>query len=955
MISIEAHRAAIGRFYGKAKIQNKSVTMKGVDNLTLFLLIITIILSMICYIFSIGIIMYICYDHFIPHILQLMILYGSSIYGICMYLNLLVTMFQKTMNEHVLMRESSADKTLIQCKYADTFVLNTSVLDGRDRKSPDVEMKFCVENGQIYFLIDEKTCNIDSEMIYNIIVKICSYILILACISFWLYVSYTVFMNKSVINSHFNNYIGHENNTQNNLELYLLNHLKLAQLLIDGDVESNPGPVTNNIETPKRVGRPKKGSKGFNLKPKKLDFTSGVDNNRPTSSTSTTTSVDIAGIINNTYLNNIDYSLVTGDTINRNFPVRLRNEGVNVCFFNSIIQALYSLPLFHTYLEQTSIDDNILNKLKDLFQTMRNTNEIVQTSTYIRALENDFTGYTFGIQYDAEECLRKILEICYPYCHESTADPDYDSNKFIFRVKFNETLECEQRLGGCGTVQDKYEHHQILKLKIEETLDFQSVEHILTYYNGDNMPEDYRCQLGPSGGCNTINSCTKQSLLYELKDVLVIQLLIYSYDALGRKRKLFPNLNIERTITPFEKYNLQAIIWHHGASLESGHYTAMVKHNRQWIHISDTDITYPIKFSCNSHEQSDVPYLLFYTKDVTNVNNNISLNTDTFTTETESIDFTIHDRKRSYEVSIEDLDEDNLNSTKMSKLEKDSDSENKLGKMETFIDLGDETEISLEDENVNENDNGKFNFGKRKSNFSDKKTEYMRNVRKTDEGRDKNQACARAGMQKIRSTPQGREKNRAQSEKIRSTPQGQTKHNEAEKKRNEKIRNTEKGKMKQRDTDRISKENIRNTAKTEHSEKLATLPFPPVITDELEKECIKNYIKETSPESLKTIECGICGEAVRNSSDFVENKMIYNIPHRDLLSTEHSEENLEEYIIDELLLSPGGVQNGQTVNCCKKCLNYLDKEKLPPLSIANNFQIGKTPPELTDLTIPEKL
>ena len=735
MISIEAHRAAIGRFYGKAKIQNKSVTMKGADNLTLFLLIITIILSMICYIFSIGIIMYICYDHFIPHILQLMILYGSSIYGICMYSNLLVNMFEKTMNEHILMRESSADKTLIQCKYvdtfvldmsvldmfqkmknehvlmresspliqckyADTFVLNTSVLDGRDRKSPDVEMKFCVENGQIYFLIDEKTCNIDSEMIYNIIVKICSYILILACISFWLYVSYTVFMNKSVINSHFNNYIGHENNTQNNLELYLLNHLKLAQLLIDGDVESNPGPVTNNIETPKRVGRPKKGSKGFNLKPKKLDFTSGVDNNRPTSSTSTTTPVDIAGIINNTYLNNIDYSLVTGDTINRNFPVRLRNEGVNVCFFNSIIQALYSLPLFHTYLEQTSIDDNILNKLKDLFQTMRNTNEIVQTSTYIRALENDFTGYTFGIQYDAEECLRKILEICYPYCHESTADPDYDSNKFIFRVKFNETLECEQRLGGCGTVQDKYEHHQILKLKIEETSDFQSVEHILTHYNGDNMPEDYRCQLGPSGGCNTINSCTKQSLLYELKDVLVIQLLIYSHDALGRKRKLFPNLNIERTITPFEKYNLQAIIWHHGASLESGHYTAMVKHNGRWIHISDTDITYPIKFSCNSDEQS-VPYLLFYTKDVTNVNNNISLNTDTFTAETESIDFTIHDRKRSYEVSIEDLDEDNFNSAKMSKLEKDSDSGNKIDKVETFIELGDETEISLEDENVN--------------------------------------------------------------------------------------------------------------------------------------------------------------------------------------------------------------------------------------------------------------
>ena len=64
---------------------------------------------------------------------------------------------------------------------------------------------------------------------------------------------------------------------------------------------------------------------------------------------------------------------------------------------------------------------------------------------------------------------------------------------------------------------------------------------------------------------------------------------------------------------------------------------------------------------------------------------------------------------------------------------------------------------------------------------------------------------------------------------------------------------------------------------------------------------------------------------------------------------------MEEYVHDDLLLSPGGVQNDQTVNCCKKCLNYLRKEKLPPLSIANNFQIGTTPPELTGLTLTEKL
>jgi hypothetical protein len=41
------------------------------------------------------------------------------------------------------------------------------------------------------------------------------------------------------------------------LESYNVSFLKLSQLLLAGDVESNPGPV-NYTETPKRTGRPKK-------------------------------------------------------------------------------------------------------------------------------------------------------------------------------------------------------------------------------------------------------------------------------------------------------------------------------------------------------------------------------------------------------------------------------------------------------------------------------------------------------------------------------------------------------------------------------------------------------------------------------------------------------------------------------------------------------------------------
>ena len=63
---------------------------------------------------------------------------------------------------------------------------------------------------------------------------------------------------------------------------------------------------------------------------------------------------------------------------------------------------------------------------------------------------------------------------------------------------------------------------------------------------------------------------------------------------------------------------------------------------------------------------------------------------------------------------------------------------------------------------------------------------------------------------------------------------------------------------------------------------------------------------------------------------------------------------MAEYKIDGLILSEGGVQSDQVI-CCNTCINHLENDRLPPLSIANNFQIGKTPSELTGLTLPEKL
>ena len=87
-------------------------------------------------------------------------------------------------------------------------------------------------------------------------------------------------------------------------------------------------------ETPKRKGgRPKK-KKNFNFMPKKLKLDPPViDDDVPTSSTN----IDISNALTTKhYLAlNIDYSLITDETLNRKPIVKLENNLVNRCFFNS--------------------------------------------------------------------------------------------------------------------------------------------------------------------------------------------------------------------------------------------------------------------------------------------------------------------------------------------------------------------------------------------------------------------------------------------------------------------------------------------------------------------------------------------------------------------------------------------------------------------------------------------
>ena len=67
--------------------------------------------------------------------------------------------------------------------------------------------------------------------------------------------------------------------------------------------------------------------------------------------------------------------------------------------------------------------------------------------------------------------------------------------------------------------------------------------------------------------------------------------------------------------------------------------------------------------------------------------------------------------------------------------------------------------------------------------------------------------------------------------------------------------------------------------------------------------CVRNYIDATKLESLETIECSICAEALRKTEFAEIAKPVRDIPNIELLSAENSiQRNLDdEYVYEDYL------------------------------------------------------
>jgi len=254
---------------------------------------------------------------------------------------------------------------------------------------------------------------------------------------------------------------------------YDASYIKLLLLLLDGDIESNPGPAQSNSTT-RGKGRPKK-SKGFRVGKCKKNVS------------------DVQSIDLN----------VNSNMINSEMPLGLLNlPGENVCFFNAVTQVLYSITAFRDYVLKYPLlcDNPPVQSMKNLFREMQTGNTAVRTRDYLYNHNIDdidikkdkrdanifgLQGYEIGKQYDAHECLLKILDKIYP-----TISTECVFKTDLFQSLICETPNCTYKSEGNDTIK-RFD----LPVELQETRTTQTVSSLLNQYKHihGTFASDYKC------------------------------------------------------------------------------------------------------------------------------------------------------------------------------------------------------------------------------------------------------------------------------------------------------------------------------------------------------------------------------------------------------------------------------------------------------------------------------
>ncbi|KNC99540.1 uncharacterized protein SPPG_04930 [Spizellomyces punctatus DAOM BR117] len=301
----------------------------------------------------------------------------------------------------------------------------------------------------------------------------------------------------------------------------------------------------------------------------------------------------------------------------------LYNTGT-YCYMNAALQ-----PLIHTRLFANACIDKLhsktcrmsgacfLCKLEEyVIQNCvaaegRSRNAVLNPTYFTKNIKLICRDFRYGKQEDAHEFLRCLMDKFQDSCLKGMKNLDHrtKTTTLIHQI-FGGYTRSQIRCSQCQYKSNTYEPMLDMSLEVCSSLQKAFALHTKTEkLDGDNK---YKCDR-----CKKLVDAQKRISIEVAPEVLTVQL--KRFDVFGRGKNNtkveFPEyLDLTASMTSRQqrtRYQLYAMIAHHGSSPNHGHYTAFAKDpNGTWHYYDDEDVT-QTKLESVLEKKSQA-YMLFY-------------------------------------------------------------------------------------------------------------------------------------------------------------------------------------------------------------------------------------------------------------------------------------------------------------------------------------------------------
>lgn len=334
----------------------------------------------------------------------------------------------------------------------------------------------------------------------------------------------------------------------------------------------------------------------------------------------------------------------------------------NTCWLNSVLQALFSIPVFQRRLEmiEYTFDDDdedtpqntILNHIKNVYDCSTDNHHGNQSLyAFVNYIFQNAVMFEKYQQCDAHDFYVYLTDTIHEEsgmrmknCVHMT-NKKLDKNSLYYKAWKHRKRTVEKKYSlvshhfqgvllsstacNCAHESNKYESFSTLQLSLPpQTRDVVTIDELLDEYTSLEMIDDFKCEK-----CNEYGGMSKDIAVAVAPEVLVIQLKRFETIQLpngtftsskNNTRVAFPHvMSLENALIPEEErrgshrknmYRLQAIV-HHTGSIHAGHYFAQIRDgvDGPWYLCNDSIVThFPLAAQHSDGIPASSPYMAFY-------------------------------------------------------------------------------------------------------------------------------------------------------------------------------------------------------------------------------------------------------------------------------------------------------------------------------------------------------